>query len=142
MSQKEVTFTSGALDRLDRSPFRANFSASYRVSDSGGHGGQAHRGYRADHPPGGDRRHQPGDGWLRHRGRAGHAAHGAREPEQAQLHQGDAFCSRTPLVALELDTKAKEYLSKRREMRRDAELARGSTDLTKATANAHHWEQA
>jgi len=46
------------------------------------------------------------------------------------------FVLDTPLATLELDSKAKEYLSKRREMRRQAELARHSSDLTVATADA------
>lgn len=46
------------------------------------------------------------------------------------------FVLETPLATLELDSKAKEYLSKRREMTRQAELARHSSNLTAATADA------
>lgn len=47
----------------------------------------------------------------------------------------------TPSVTLDLDSQAKEFLKQRREQRHQAELARGSAQVTTATAQAQQLQQ-
>jgi len=54
--------------------------------------------------------------------------------EQRKLGEKIPFALDTVNVGLELDSEAKEFLRKRREQRRQATLARESSDLTAATA--------
>lgn len=136
MGQKEIAFTCSAPAKGGDVSFQANFSASYRVNDPAA---VVDRGIE-DPTPIIKRVVTDAIGQVT----AGFdiedvqsAAAAVRESlGKRNLTKEMPFVLETPLVALELDAKAKEFLSKRREMRRQADLARGSSDLTTATADA------
>ena len=136
MGQKEVAFTCSAPAKGGDVSFQANFQASYRVSDPAA---VVDRGI--DDPVPTIRRVVTDvisqvTGSFDIEDVQGASAAVRESLTKRNFTKEIPFVLETPLVALELDSKAKEYLSKRREMRRDAELARGSTDLTTATADA------
>lgn len=136
MGQKELAFTCSARAEGGDVDFLVNFSASYRISNP-----EAVVARRIEDPvPVIKRVVTDAIGQVT----AGFdiekvqdAAAAVRELLGKHNFSKDMpFVLETPLVTLELDSKAKEYLSKRREMRREAELARHSSDLTVATADA------
>lgn len=136
MGQKEVAFTCSAPAKGGDVAFLANFSASYRVSDPA-----AVVDRRIEDPTPIIRRvvtdaiSQVTGGFDIEDVQGASAA--VRESlGKRNFSKEMPFVLETPLVALELDSKAKEYLSKRRDMERQTKLARGSTDLTTATADA------
>lgn len=136
MGQKEVAFTCSAPAKGGDVSFQANFSASYRVNDPA-----AVVDRRIEDPAPIIKRVLTDaisqvTGGFDIEDVQGAAAAVRESLVKRNFNKEMPFALETPLVTLELDSKAKEFLSKRREMRREAELARGSTDLTTATADA------
>lgn len=136
MGQKEIAFTCSAPAKGGDVSFQANFSASYRVNDPA-----AVVDRRIEDPAPIIKRvvtdaiSQVTGGFDIEDVQSATAA--VRESlAKRSFNKEMPFVLETPLVSLELDSKAKDFLSKRREMRRQAELARGSSDLTTATADA------
>lgn len=137
MGQKEIAFTCSAPAKGGDVSFQANFSASYRVNDP------ATVVERRIEDPTPIIKRVVTDAISQVTGGfdiedVQNATAAVRESlVKRNFNKEMPFVLETPLVSLELDSKAKEFLSKRREMKREAELARGSTDLTAATADAN-----